>query len=193
MEELENKRKESLEEINEEISFDEFEDELCEMTKNFRISDNFQDKFVKFDIFFCFTIQKKEFIFQIKSDLFNVNRQYSYELIKNIVKKINEKNITINHNNTTYSVSLKECQDSEEENDTDFYIKNYELKPINNNNFTPKEDSGNYLSKTLLKNIDSKKISFVSKNTFNIMLREKNETNKEEGDNKYSSYYDDEE
>ena len=193
MEELENKRKESLEEINEEISFDEFEDELCEMTKNFRISDNFQDKFVKFDIFFCFTIQKKEFIFQIKSDLFNVNRQYSYELIKNIVKKINEKNITINHNNTTYSVSLKECQDSEEENDTDFYIKNYELKPINNNNFTPKEDSGNYLSKTLLKNIDSKKINFVSKNTFNIMLREKNETNKEEGDNKYSSYYDDEE
>lgn len=193
MEELENKRKESLEEINEEISFDEFEDELCEMTKNFRISDNFQDKFVKFDIFFCFTIQKKEFIFQIKSDLFNVNRQYSYELIKNIVKKINEKNITINHNNTTYSVSLKECQDSEEENDTDFYIKNYELKPINNNNFTPKEDSGNYLSKTLLKNIDSKKISFVSKNIFNIMFREKNETNKEEGDNKYSSYYDDEE
>lgn len=193
MEELENKRKESLEEINEEISLDEFENELCEMTKNFRISDNFQDKFVKFDIFFCFTIQKKEFIFQIKSDLFNVNRQYSYELIKNIVKKINEKNITINHNNTTYVVSLKECQDSEEENDTDFYIKNYELKPINNNNFTPKEDSGNYLSKTLLKNIDSKKINFVSKNTFNIMLREKNETNKEEGDNKYSSYYDDEE
>lgn len=193
MEELENKRKESLEEINEEISLDEFEDELCEMTKNFRISDNFQDKFVKFDIFFCFTIQKKEFIFQIKSDLFNVNRQYSYELIKNIVKKINEKNITINHNNTTYVVSLKECQDSEEENDTDFYIKNYELKPINTNNFIPKEGSENYSSKTLLKNIDSKKISFVSKNTFNIMLREKNETNKEEGDNKYSSYYDDEE
>lgn len=192
MEELENKRKESMEEKKEEISLDNFEDELCEMKKNFRISENFEEKFIKFDVFFYFTIQKKEFVFQIKSDLINVNKKYSYELIKNIVKKINEKNITINHNNTVYIISLKDCDISSEENDMDFYKKNYELKPTNSNNFTPKEGVESYSTESLLNKIDSKKISFVAKNAFNIMLREKNESNKEEGDNKYSSYYDDE-
>ena len=191
MEELENKRKKStdyLKEINEEISLDDFENQLNEM----RSSETFQDKFAKFDVFFNFTIQKKEFVFQIKSDLFNLNRQYSYELIKNIVKKINEKNITINHNNTNYIVSLQDCDDSEEENDMNFYSRNYELKPINKINFTSKKESENYSPESLLKNIDNKKISFIVKNSFNIMFREKNESNKEEGDNKYSSYYDDE-
>ena len=190
MEELENKRKKStdyLKEINEEISLDDFENQLNEM----RSSETFQDKFAKFDVFFNFTIQKKEFVFQIKSDLFNLNRQYSYELIKNIVKKINEKNITINHNNTNYIVSLKDCDDSEEENDMNFYSRNYELKPVNKINFTSKKESENYSPESLLKNIDNKKISFIVKNSFNIMFREKNESNKEEGDNKYSSYYDD--
>jgi hypothetical protein len=192
MEELENKRKEStdyLNEINEEISLDDFKNELNDM----RPSETFQDKFSKFDVFFNFTIQKKEFVFQIKSDLFNLNRQYSYELIKNIVKKINEKNITINQNNTNYIVSLKDFDDSEEENNMDFYSRNYELKPINKINFTSIKESENYSSDSLLKNIDNKKISFVAKNSFNIMLREKNDTNIEEGDNKYSSYYDDDE
>ena len=156
-----------------------------------RSSETFQDKYAKFDVFFNFTIQKKEFVFQIKSDLFNLNRQYSYELIKNIVKKINEKNITINHNNTNYIVSLKDCDDSEEENDMNFYSRNYELKPVNKINFTSKKESENYSPESLLKNIDNKKISFIVKNSFNIMFREKNESNKEEGDNKYSSYYDD--
>ena len=192
MEELENKRKEStdyLNEINEEISLDDFKNELNDM----RPSETFQDKFSKFDVFFNFTIQKKEFVFQIKSDLFNLNRQYSYELIKNIVKKINEKNITINHNNTNYIVSLKDFDDSEEENNMDLYSRNYELKPINKINFTSIKESENYSSDSLLKNIDNKKISFVVKNSFNIMLREKNDSNIEEGDNKYSSYYDDDE
>ena len=192
MEELENKRKEStdyLNEINEEISLDDFKNELNDM----RPSETFQDKFSKFDVFFNFTIQKKEFVFQIKSDLFNLNRQDSYELIKNIVKKINEKNITINHNNTNYIVSLKDFDDSEEENNMDFYSRNYELKPINKINFTSIKESENYSSDSLLKNIDNKKISFVVKNSFNIMFREKNESNIEEGDNKYSSYYDDDE
>ena len=192
MEELENKRKEStdyLNEINEEISLDDFKNELNDM----RPSETFQDKFSKFDVFFNFTIQKKEFVFQIKSDLFNLNRQYSYELIKNIVKKINEKNITINQNNTNYIVSLKDFDDSEEENNMDFYSRNYELKPINKINFTSIKESENYSSDSLLKNIDNKKISFVVKNSFNIMFREKNESNIEEGDNKYSSYYDDDE
>ncbi len=30
----------------------------------------------------------------------------------------------------------------------------------------------------------------MSKNPLNIMIREKTETNKEEGDNKYQNYYD---
>ena len=76
MEELENKRKEStdyLNEINEEISLDDFKNELNDM----RPSETFQDKFSKFDVFFNFTIQKKEFVFQIKSDLFKPFRSIS--------------------------------------------------------------------------------------------------------------------
>ena len=145
MEELENKRKERadyLKEINEEISLNDFEDELNKI----RPSKSYQEKFATFDIFFYFTIQKKEFVFQIKSDLFNLNRQYSYELIKNIVKKINEKNITINQNNTNYIVSLKDFDDSEEENNMDLYSRNYELKPINKINFTSIKESENYSS-----------------------------------------------
>ena len=194
MEELENRKKENdelLQEINSEIVSDEFENELDEITKNLGISDNFNEQYEKFDVFFYFTIQNKEFVYQIKSDLFNINSQCIYELIENIVKKINEKKIIINHNNIKYIVSLNDCDDDdEEENNKNFYIKNYELKHCNNKNFTPKFESESFSSKSLLNNIKSKRISFMSKNPLNIMLREKTETNKEEGDNKYQNYYD---
>ena len=196
MEKLENRiiEKEGFcqEENDEEIFSEEFEDELNIITKDLEKNEKVEDKYSKFDVFFYFTIKNKEFVFQIKSDLFDPQKQYTYELIKNIIKKINEKKIIINYDNTKYFVSLKDIEDYEDKNNIDFYIKNYEFKQCNKNNFVPKNDIESFSSESLLKNIDSKKISFIAKNPLNIMVREKIETNLEEGDNKYQNYYDDE-
>ena len=108
---------EFLEKINDNIEYQDYEKEFNIKSKNLKINEK---QFVKFDIYFYFTIKNKEFTFQIKSDLFNINEQYIYELIRNDVKKINEKNIIINHNNTKYSVSLKDCDNSKDDNDKNF-------------------------------------------------------------------------
>ena len=55
----------------------------------------------------------------------------------------------------------------------------------------PKNDSPSYSSNSLLKNIDKKFLSFVSKSPLNIMLIEQFETNENEGNNKYQ--FDDDE
>ncbi len=192
MEELENKLKEKeeyLEELNSEIISDEFENELNDITKNLGIANKKVEKYRKFDVFFYFKIKNKDFIVQIKSDFFNLNDQYVYELLQNIVKKINEKNIIIIYDNNKYIISLKDCEENKEGNNKDFYIKNYEFKPCNKNNFFPDVESENFPSDILLKNIDSKKINFMVKSPLNIMIREKMDTNKEEGDNKYQKYF----
>ena len=90
-------------------------------------------------------------------------------MIKNIVKQINNKNIIINFNSKDYIVSLKDIEDD----DDDFYIKNYELKPCKKKNFMPKNDCPSYSSYSLLKNIEKENISFISKLPLNIMIREK--------------------
>ena len=196
MEKLENRLKENediFQEINDgEFFSEEFEKELNIITKDLEKNEKQETKFSKFDVFFYFTIKKKEFVFQIKSDLFDLDKQYTYELIQNIVKKINEKKITINLDNIKYILSLKDIEYNEGKNNKDFYIKNYEFKQCNKDNFVPIKDREAFSSKSLLKNIDSKKISFMAKNPLNIMLREKIETKLEEGDNKYQNYYDDE-
>ena len=69
-----------------------------------------------------------------------------------------------------YIVSLKDC---DEENDIDFYIKNYEIKQYKNKILLPKNDLPCYCSNSLLENISDEKINFVSKNPLNIMLIEK--------------------
>ena len=194
MEKLENRIIEDediYKEINDEIVSEEFENELNVITKNLEKNEIKEEKFSKFDVFFYFTINKKEFVFQIKSDLFNLNKQYTYELLQNIVKKINKKNIIINCDNIKYILSLKDMEIPENENNKDFYIKNYEFKQCNKKNFVPKKDSKSYFSESLLKNMDNKIISFIAKNPLNIMLRENIETKVEEGDNKYQNYYDD--
>lgn len=182
MEELKNKSNDDTQEITEENEFD-FN------SKDFGFSKKEEDNSAEFEAYFYFQLNgENEFIFPVKSDSFNKNEQYAYELIKNIIKKINEKNITIKYNNTNYTVYIKDEQDTE---DADFYTKNYELKPCKKKNFKPKSDSPSYSPNSLLKNIDKNKISFVSKSPLNIMLIEKFEENEEEN-NKYHHYYDDE-
>ena len=178
------------EDIYEQDEFDNFETELNEIKQNTKIQ-NREEKYFKFEVYFYFTIEGKEYIFPIQSDFFNINNQYTYELIKNIIRKINEKKIIINCNNIDYIISLKDLEDPEDQNnnDHDFYIKNYELKPCKKKNFLPKLDFPSLSPKSLLKNIEDKKLSFIIKNPLNIMIRENFEINKEEKFNKYQNDY----
>ena len=179
--------KEFFIETSQENELNEFRNEFNSQKLN--INKNDEEILVQFDAYFYFKINgEKEYIFPIKSDLFNINDRHVYELIKNIIKKINEKHIIINYNDIKYIISLK---DLENENDIEFYIKNYEFKPCKKKNFMPKNDSPSYSSNSLLKNIDKKFLSFVSKSPLNIMLIEQFETNENEGNNKYQ--FDDDE
>ena len=140
------------------------------------------NKLKKYKIYFYLKLNKDSFIFQVQSDFLNVSKQYVYELIKNIVKKINNEIIIINFNSNNYIVSLRDIDDDD---NTDFYIKNYELKPCKKKNFVPKEDCPSFSPFSLLKYIENENISFICKNSINIMLREKHDTYDEEIQTKY--------
>jgi hypothetical protein len=185
MDELKNKSEdeEYYKELNDGNEFDEFENEFDSNSKKINLAKNNEDKYAKFNTYFYFKLnENNEFNFPIQTDIFNKSKQYVYELIKNIIKKINEKNLVINYNNIDYIVSLKDT----EEEDINFYIKNYELKPCKKKNFKPKNDCPSFSPNSLLENVDNKLISFISKNSLNLMLRERIEEN-----NKYQ--YDDDE
>ena len=149
----------------------EFNDKLKELKIENISGDENENKVKNYNIYFYLNLNKENsFIFPIKSDFFKINKQYIYELIKNIVKKINNENIIIKYNSKDYIISLKDIEDDD---DIDFYIKNYELKPCKKKTFMPKSDSPSYSSSSLLKNIEKENISFVSKLPLNIMIREK--------------------
>ena len=130
---------------------------------------NYFNIYKRFKIYFSLSINNSEFIFEIKSDFFNINEQYIYKLIKNIVKIINNKKFIVKNNSNNYIISLKDC---EEEKEIDFYIKNYEIKQYNNKISLSKIDLPTYSSNSLLKIISDEKINFVSKSPLNIMLIE---------------------
>lgn len=180
MEKLGNEIKENDEfiqnDINEEDSLsildnsDNSEFEYNEENKNNITSNIKRDIFKKFKVYFFFEYDKNfQFVFPIETDFFNIEKQYIYELIKNVVKIINNNKFIINYKSINYLVSLKDCENS----DSNFYINNYEIRPCKKNNFLPKTDLPHYSSNSLLKNINNETISFISKNTLNIMLFEK--------------------
>ena len=82
------------------------------------------------------------------------------------LKKINNSNIIIKDNNIKYSVSLRDVEGLEEEN-IDFYINNYEIKPFDS---LTKNDFRNFSPTDPLKSINEENISFFSKNPLNILL-----------------------
>ena len=119
----------------------------------------------KFNVYFYFDFNKnKKFVLPINIESFNVADFYIYDLIKYIVKKINNSNIVVKDNNINYSVSLKDIDDEE---NIDFYINNYEIKPFD---FWSKKDFPIYSSKDSLKTIEEENISFFSKNPLNVLL-----------------------
>ena len=156
-----------------------------------------------FKIYFYFQLDgNKEFIFPIESDSLNINTQYGYELIDNIINslnintqygyelidniinKINNMSIIINYNLKEFIISLK---NSEDNNSKQFYMNNYELRFCNKKTLKPKFDLPPFSSNCLLENIQEERISFICKNNLNIILIEKNEDekiNKKEEKNK---------
>lgn len=141
--------------------------------------------FRKFKIYFYLKINDNEFVFPIKTKIFNIKKHNGYDLIKNIIKKVNNNKIIININSIKYIVSLK---DSENNTDTynNFYKENYELKQYNIKNLKPKESFG-YSPNILLKELVNEKICFVSKNPINIMLIEQYDNSENNFENK--NYY----
>jgi hypothetical protein len=118
----------------------------------------------KFNVCFYFDLNKdKKYSFNFNTDEFNADEYHIYNLIKYIVKKINDSNIVIKDSNDNYSVSLK---DIDEEN-IDFYINNYEIKPFDS---LTKNDFPNFSPTDPLKSINEENISFFSKNPLNILL-----------------------
>jgi len=131
------------------------------------------DNLKQFEIYFFLKLNNDaEYVFPVQSDYLNIKENYGFELIKNIIPKINDKNIVVENNSVKYIVSLRDSE-SEEEDIKEFYSKNYELKACTKETFKPKEDMPCYSPTMLLEEFINKKISLVSKNDLNIMLTEK--------------------
>ena len=162
MEELKNKKK-ITSELNDDISTDEYDIECDENSRETKQSVNsvnlYENIFSKFDIEFLFKFNKKEFIISIESDVFNLNENKVEDLIKNAIKKINEKNFSFKENKNTYIISLKDC---EEDTDKEFYKDNYEIT---------KNYSINYPYELLLNEIKDTKLNLNCKNSLNFMIR----------------------
>ena len=125
-----------------------------------------------FKVYFHLKInENKDKLLHIKTDELNIKQHNGYDLIKNIIKKINEKKFIISKDSIKYVLSIKDCDES---NNNDFYKKNYELKiGSTGDNDNIKDNSSNFPLASLLKNIVNRKIFFDCQNPLNIMLTEK--------------------
>ena len=171
MEELKNK--EGINEESEEekylSDYEEENDILCQ-TNYYDNINNIKKVVVikKFNVYFYLNFNKsKQYVIPVYTENFNIYETRIYDLIKYIVKKINNSNIIIKDNNIDYSVSIK---DTEEEDNIDFYINNYKIKPFE---FWTKNDCIDFSPNSLIKSINEENISFFAKNPLNIMLIEK--------------------
>ena len=152
-------------------------------------NDHYKNKEVinikKFEILCYFKVNKDEFTYSIQSDALNLKTQCVYDLIKNIIKIINESQITVEYNSLKYILSLKDCFD---ENDIDFYIKNYELRLCKKRKNIPNFDLPCFYPYSLLNNIINEKICFSTKNPINILFIENYDNYSEKICNKNIEY-----
>ena len=125
----------------------------------------------KFKVYFYFNLnEKNEYIFPFESDLLNIDNQYGYDLIQNIIKKINNESLVINYDSKDYILSVKENQNDDTKN---FYINNFEIRKCKKKTFKPKDDVPPFSPELLLNNILDDTISFICKNNIYIILIEK--------------------
>jgi hypothetical protein len=133
----------------------------------------------KFKVYFYFNLnEKNEYIFPFESDLLNIDNQYGYDLIQNIIKKINNESLVINYDSKDYILSVKENQNDDIKN---FYINNFEIRKCKKKTFKPKDDVPPFSPELLLNNILDDTISFICKNNIYIILIEKFDDDIEEG------------
>ena len=133
----------------------------------------------KFKVYFYFNLnEKNEYIFPFESDLLNIDNQYGYDLIQNIIKKINNESLVINYDSKDYILSVKENQNDDTKN---FYINNFEIRKCQKKTFKPKDDVPPFSPELLLNNILDDTISFICKNNIYIILIEKFDDDIEEG------------
>ena len=133
----------------------------------------------KFKVYFYFNLnEKNEYIFPFESDLLNIDNQYGYDLIQNIIKKINNESLVINYDSKDYILSIKESQNDDKKN---FYINNFEIRKCKKKTFKPKDDVPPFSPELLLNNILDDTISFICKNNIYIILIEKFDDDIEEG------------
>ncbi len=174
--ELKKEKKEYEDFINDELiedlsndDEDERDDTQLNTNDNSIISNNV-DIFKKFEVYFFIKLDDDNgnVIIPIESDLLNINKQCISDLIKNLVKKINNNSFTIKYNSSEYIISLKDCENCQD--NENFYIDNYEIRPCKKKTLMPKFDLPNFSPVSLLSKITDEKISFISKNPLNIML-----------------------
>ena len=116
----------------------------------------------KFRIYFFFKLnEKKEYIFPIESDTFDLDNQNVSDLIQNIIKKINDKKITINYDLKEFTLLLNVSEKN-------IYI-DYELRPCDPLTHTPNNNDEPYSAKNKLNVIETQEISFVSKTPINLI------------------------
>ena len=130
-----------------------------------------KNKIKKFKVYFYFNLnEKNEYIFPFESDLLNIDNQYGYDLIQNIINKINNESLVINYNSKDYILSVKESQNDDKKN---FYINNFEIRKCKIKTLKPKDDAPPISPELLLNNILDDTISFICKNNMYIILIEK--------------------
>lgn len=131
----------------------------------------------KFKVYFFFNLnEKNEYIFPFESDLLNINEQYGYDLIKNIIRKINNKSLVINYDSKDYILSIKE---NESDDKINFYINNFEIRKYKIETSKLNNEVPPFSSELLLNKIPDDSISFICKNNIYIMLIEKVDNDKE--------------
>ena len=148
--------------------YDDFEDEEknCNNVNNKYLNDEI-NMIKKFNVYFYFDFnENKKYVWPISIENFYVAERHIYDLIIYIIKKINHSNFIIKDNNIKYSVSLRDVEGIKEEN-IDFYVNNYEIKPFD---FLKKKDSSIFSPTDSLKLINEENISFISKNSLNVLL-----------------------
>ena len=151
---------------NEDYLSDFEEEENIKITNNKQLNNEI-NLIKKFNVYFYFDFnENKKYVWPISIENFYVAELHIYDLIIYIIKKINRSNFIIKDNNIKYSVSLRDVEDIEEEN-IDFYIKNYEIKPYN---VLTKKDCSIFSPTDSLKSLNEENISFFSKNSLNILL-----------------------
>ena len=173
IEELRKEKKDYEEFVSEEFGEeDEFSEEFGE-NDNFNLGKTNISEInlmKKFKVYFYFNLNKKnEYNFFIESDLLNINNQYGYDLIRNIIKKVNNECRVINNDSKNFIISLKDCENE----DDSFYINNFELRKCKKTNLKPNKELPPFSSKLLLNNILDDSISLTCKNNIYIMLIEK--------------------